>query len=326
MPPIRIGVIGLGYWGTKVVGEYLDLSRREVGVELVKVCDMNPDVLRSCAIKFQIPEDRLSNNPAEIMESSEIDAIHIATPNPTHFPLCKEALQRGKHVLVEKPMALTSRDAFRLARLAEEENLILQVGHIFRFNNALRKAKQLIGSGVIGEIFYCDISWAIYQPFPDRGIIFDLAAHPVDILNFLLDEWPISVDVLGSNFVNKEKDNEDTAFAFAEFPDGVLARLFMTWVQHGQKTRTVTVVGSKGTLVVDALNQKIVSYGTDDRPEDIIVEVNNTIGDMVSHFGHCIESGQASANSALVGALVVRSLEAMKESLRKKGRIAIVPN
>lgn len=301
------------------------MSHREAGVELAKVCDTNSDVLRLCATKLQIAENRLSNNPTEIMESPNIDAIHIATPNPTHFPLSKYALEHGKHVLVEKPMALTSRDAFRLARLAEEKNMVLQVGHIFRFNNGLRKAKQLIEGGVIGKIFYCDVNWTIYQLFPDRGIVFDLAAHPVDILNFLLDEWPVNVYGLGSNFVNKERDNEDTAFVFAEFPGGVLAKLSMTWVQHGPKTRRVTIVGSKGTLVVDALNQKVTAYGGDDHAEDVPVEANNTIGDMVAHFGQCIAEGRASANSALVGALVVRTLEATKESLKKKERISIGP-
>lgn len=325
--PVKIGLIGLGYWGKKLLCEYQDLSHLEGGIELTKVCDTSNEVLEFCSRKYQLAEDLLVNNPTDVIESENVDAIHIATPNSTHFPLCLEALERGKHVLVEKPMALTSRDAFRLARLSEERNLVLQVGHVFRFNSALKKAKQLIDSGKIGDVHFCDVSWTTYtKPFVDRGIIFDLAAHPVDILNFLLNEWPTAVYVVGANFVGEDSRFEDTALAITEFPQSLIAKIFVTWVQHGPKTRTITIVGSKGTLFLDALNQTMTSFSSEDEPENVPIEANNTIGDMISHFCACVTSGKASTNSALVGALVVRSLEAMREGLKKKERITIVPD
>ncbi len=324
--PVRVGIVGLGYWGQRLLTEYVNLSRATRLVEIVKICDKDRGILSSSAKKSGIEAVKLTMDAEEVMKSEQINAVHIATPNPTHYQLCLQALGRNKHVLVEKPMALSSLEAFRLTRMAEEKSLVLQVGHIFLLNKALKKAKEMIKKDFVGKVHFLDLTWATHmRPFADRGIIFDLAPHPIDILNYLLEEWPTSAYTTGASYASGDAKYEDTAFSILEFPQNVLAKITLTWIQHGPKTRSVTVVGSKNTLVIDALSQTIRSYGSNEAGKDLRLRPNNTIQDMILHYVACIEGKGAPANSALVGALVVRTLEAMSEGLKRKIRVPVLP-
>ena len=196
-----------------------------------------------------------------VLHSEDIDAVHIALPTSLHYTVARAALEAGKHVLLEKPMASSSREAFKLASLAEEKGLVLQVGHIFRFNSALRMVRKMLHEGVVGRVFYAKLEWTVDKiPPGERDIVFDLAPHPVDVLNYLLDEWPSSVEAVGESYVRKKELLEEMAFINLEFPDRILANVYLSWIQHGGKDRVVRVVGEKGTLFCDALNQTVTLH------------------------------------------------------------------
>ena len=126
---VNVAVIGAGYWGKKVISEYLALAKDDPSTSLLRVCDVQDQNLRHCGEVFQFPKDQLENSYKELLHSSDVDAVHICTPNETHYQICREALMAGKHVLLEKPMTLNSRQAFELMNLAEKEKLVLQESH-----------------------------------------------------------------------------------------------------------------------------------------------------------------------------------------------------
>jgi predicted dehydrogenase len=155
----NVAVIGAGYWGKKVINEYLQLARDDVKVGLSMVCDIKNENLAYCQKEYGISERKLSLSYEEAFNSGSVDAVHICTPNETHHEICKQALMAGKHVLLEKPMAMCAKDAWELVGLAEHNHLILQVGHIFRFNNALRTVRDLVTQNYFGTLYYLKLQW-----------------------------------------------------------------------------------------------------------------------------------------------------------------------
>jgi len=144
---IGVAVVGVGYWGRKLVEEYLLLSKRRSDVELVAVADVSKERLMRISSEFGLPTSMLYADHHELLGDDRVDAVHIATPNETHFRIARDFLEAGKHVLLEKPMATSSREAFKLARMAEELDLVLLVGHIFRFKTPLRRPGTLSRRG-----------------------------------------------------------------------------------------------------------------------------------------------------------------------------------
>jgi len=307
--PVGVGIIGAGYWGKKLVQEYLASERNKHYVKLLKICDISLAPLLECEAKFSVNYKQLTQKVENIMEDPKISAIHISAPNHTHYPLAKMALEAGKDVLVEKPISLSSRQAYELVDLASSRERVLHVGHIYRFNSALHAAGQALETGAIGKVFYVRVQWTDQAFFPDRDIIFDLGAHPVDILNQLLQAWPTQVSGLGRAY-RSFKDQEEVAYVIAEFQGGVFAHIELSWL-HPTKVREVTIVGSQGTLVVDCLNQRAVRY-SQGNIDDLPILANNTIEseidwfiDSVRHRSHSIESG-------LIGARTVEVLEKIR--------------
>jgi predicted dehydrogenase len=151
---INLALFGSGYWGSKLATEYLELDKENEKFNFFGIVDPDRERLREIKEKLNLSSDLLFEDVEECLHSHEINAIHVATPNETHYSIAHEALSQGKHVLLEKPMAMTSRDCFKLARLAERNGRLLLVGHIFRFNSALDKAKQLLEEKQIGDVNY----------------------------------------------------------------------------------------------------------------------------------------------------------------------------
>ena len=177
---IKVGVIGVGYWGKKVLREYFDLANENPNVKLVAVCDPMQENLLHAKDNFNVPN--IYNDYKEMLTSPYIDAVHIATPNDTHYPIAKLALESGKHVLVEKPMTKSSIEAYDLIETASKKGKVIQVGHIFRFNNAISELKRLIQTGALGKIFVGKLEWTDkYTPKTETNIIYDLLPHPLDI-------------------------------------------------------------------------------------------------------------------------------------------------
>jgi predicted dehydrogenase len=322
---VKIAVIGAGYWGEKLIEEYLKLSNKPT-VKLSAIIDKNRERLNYIKDKHNLPDKILHSEFQEFLKyDNEVDAVHIATPNETHYQIALEALERGKHVLLEKPMTTSSRSAFKLAREAEKRGAVLLVGHIFRFNNAVNMAKSLIENKTLGKIYYLNIRWTTYmQNLPERDIVFDLAPHPIDIINHLLEEWPINVYSKAKSFKRRLKGLEESAFITMEMPEDTVAGITLSWIQSGAKTRTVEIVGENSTLYVDALNQKVQLYDNNNNKSEIQIEVNNTIEAMIKHFIDRIINESPPINSPLIGAITVHILEKIRESIEKNSIIDVM--
>ena len=319
---VNVAVIGAGCWGKKVIREYLQLARSDSKVNLLMVCDLNDENLRCCNKKFHVPAKNLTKEYKEVVGSNDVDAVHICTPNETHYQICKEALSAGKHVLLEKPMALHAKDAWELVGIAESRSLILQVGHIFRFNNALRMMRDLIAQNYFGDLYYLKLQWTTLMPSPlNRDIIFDLGPHPVDILNYLLKKWPIKADCKARAY--RRKLLEELAYITMEFDGGLLAHVELSWLQPG-KVRQLTVIGMERCASVDCLNQSVGIYENGDGDKfNLDVARNNTILDEVSHFVESIRGNKNSNNLGSVGAETVAVLESLKRSLEEERTVKI---
>jgi len=308
---VGVAVIGAGYWGTKLVREYKS-AQQKGNVGVLKLCDSSLAALIAHKEPFSIFDGLMTLKVDRLIADPKISAVHIATPNRTHYTIAKTALEAGKDVLIEKPMTLHSSEAYELVDLADSLGRVLHVGHIFRYNSAMRTACQLLKSGTIGRVFYVRIQWTDSSYFPDRDIVFDLGPHPVDVLNQLLDAWPTQVSGFARAYRNA-KENPEVAYGIAEFADGVFAHMELSWLQPG-KVREATVMGSQGKLVIDCLRQH-VSVTTGDKTEMIPVTANNTIEAEIEHFIDCVAKRDTSTKSALIGAHTVDVLEKIRASM-----------
>jgi predicted dehydrogenase len=319
---VRMAVIGAGYWGTKLVHEYSLLSKAIDGVSLDWVADISSERLN--VLRLQLGNDCVNfcNDYREVLRDSKIDAVHIALPNHLHYEAAKLALELGKHVLVEKPLTTSSKQALELADLAEEKRLVLQVGHIFRFNNSLRKVKEILAQEVLGPVFYARLEWATwFSPPSDRDIVFDLGPHPIDVLHYVLDSWPITLNAVGKSYLRGEEGKEEMMFVNLEFPRGILASVYASWIDRGAKERSLRLVGEKASLECDALNQTVAVSSPEEKMVRIDVSANNTIRDMQLHFLGRIRGSRSELNGAMVGVTTVQILEAITQSIRTRSPV-----
>lgn len=312
---MNVAIIGVGYWGKKIATEYSYLSKKDAQINLYAVCDVFDENLEFCKEKLEIPHQTKSLK--EIFENDEIDAVHICTPSETHYEICKEALEHGKHVTVEKPMTLNSLEAIKLVDLAYQKKLVLSVGHIFRFDAAIEKAKSLLEQGWFGDVYWMKFTWtALMPPMVGRDIITDLAPHPFDILNFLTNDWPNKVTCVAK--AHRKGQQEETAHITCEFPNNLLAHIEVSWLNPERK-REVQIMGSERFTKIDCVTQKITGY-ENEKFFDMPNVRSNTIGDELSYFVNCVRqqtSNQVSVNknNGLVGANVVKLLELTKKSM-----------
>lgn len=312
--PVSVAVLGAGYWGRKVMSEYMRLGVECSSMRLAAVCDLKEENLQFANERLGVDKDLLSTEYNEVLSRADIDAVHICTPNETHYQFCKEALAAGKHVLLEKPMALCARDAWELVGLAEFKHLCLQVGHIYRFNNAIKKIRELSTMNYFGQLYYLKLQWTTWMPSPlGRDIIFDLGPHPVDIVNFLLGKWPSRVSCTARAY--RRKLLEEVAYLTMQFDDEVMAHVELSWLQPG-KVRELNVMGSERSAIVDCLNQTVRIY-EDNNGHNFSLDVikNNTILDEVCHFINSILEKNNHGNPGAIGAGNVAVLESLKKSI-----------
>ncbi len=330
---MKIAVIGCGYWGPNLARNFNNLSECDLAV----CCDADADKLTR--IKKLFPEIVTTTRVDEVIEDPTIDAVTIATPVASHFYLASQCLQNGKHVLVEKPMAATSRECLELIRLAEEANLVLMVGHTFEYSVPINKMKEIVESGELGEIYYLNFQRLNLGPYrSDVNVVWDLAAHDVSILQYLLGKAPTGVNAHGQAFL--KPDHEDVAIAALHFENGVTAYINDSWIDP-HKVRRGTIVGSRKMLYYDdiSLQEKIKIF---DKGYDIPAEEYNSFGEFhlscrygdintpridekeplqseCKHFVDCINGNGSVRSDGWSGARVVRVLEAITESIRKNG-------
>jgi UDP-N-acetylglucosamine 3-dehydrogenase len=316
---VSLAVIGAGYWGRKTVAEYLQLAKVDPDFNLAYACDLKEDNLVYCRDVLHVAESQLTADYEAVLKSPDVDAVHICTPNEMHHHFGLQALDSGKNVLIEKPMALTPEDAWEMVAAAEKRRLCLQVGHIYRFNNAIKKIRELVAEGYFGDLYYLKLQWTTWMPSPlGRDIIFDLGPHPIDIMHFLLQRWPVKVGCTAESY--RRPSLEEVAYFNLDFGDRLMAIVELSWLQPG-KVRELNVIGSKRSATVDCLDQKIRVFEDNNGGNfSIDVPFNNTIFDEVSHFVRSIRDESNHKNPGPVGAGNVAVLESLKRSL-KQGRL-----
>ncbi len=331
MKEVKVGVIGSGYWGPNLIRNFVSLPESH----LVGVADLRQE--RLAHIKSTYPTVHVTDDYWE-MFSMDLDAVVVATPPTTHFSIARDCLQHGLHVLVEKPLALNSRDAEELIEIAERKGLTLMVGHTFEYNPAVRELRRIIRSGELGKIHYVDavrVNLGLFQP--DLNVVWDLAPHDISILHYILDMEPLKVSAQGAECVVEGK--HDIAYLNLEFEDNVLAHVRVSWLDPS-KVRRITVVGSKKMVVYDDVEPveklKIYDKGVEtpayaDSYQDF--QFSYRQGDVVSpalhwseplkeecqHFLQSIVKGKRPQSDGRVGLKVVRVLEAAERSLRRGG-------
>lgn len=330
MSKIKVGVIGAGYWGPNLIRNFVETPLADV----VGVADLSQDRLRH--IKSRYPEIEVTTDYRELFRLG-VEAVVIATPPPSHHKLAHEALSSGLHVLVEKPLTLSSEDALDLTELAERNGLVLMAGHTFVYNPAVRALKELIVSGELGSIYYIDAVRTNLGLFQSKtNAIWDLAPHDISILLYLLDENPTSVTANGGTCI--WKDVYDLAYIHLKFPSQTLANMRVSWLDP-QKIRQITVVGSKKMVLYDDVapeKLRIYDKGIDIPPyTDTFGEfqLSYRYGDIVipplptteplrlecEHFLDCITNHKTPLTDGRAGLNIVRILEAIDQSLSNQG-------
>jgi predicted dehydrogenase len=321
---LNLAVIGAGYWGAKLIAEYSALSNKGYDVRLHAIADNSSERLQNIGKRFSLPSSILKNDYNEVFDDPEIDGVHIATPNETHYEIAMKAIAAGKNVLLEKPMCLTSSDAFKLARYAEKSNVVLLIGYIFRFNNAIDKLKQMVERKEIDGCRCVELRWvSAMPPPPGRDIIFDLAPHPIDILNHIFEEWPSEVYVKGRSYDRKKSGLEEVAFVAMDFPLDIIVSLTLSWIHHGPRERTIFMITENGAIKTEAVEQTITLY-ENGQTKEIPLQRNNTIEGEITHFIDRIRDNVPPLNSSLVGVMNVKVLEAMSKSLQENKATSVI--
>jgi predicted dehydrogenase len=328
---INLAVVGYGYWGPNIVRNVME--RPELG--LWGLCEMDPQ--RVAKFSERYPGVRTTGSFDEALADPSVDAVSIATPPRTHYALVKQALEAGKHVLVEKPMATHADEAEELVELAEREGLVLMPGHTFLYSPAVNKVRALIDSGELGEIYFITSSrmnLGIYQP---DGVVNDLAPHDLSILLYWLEQRVAMVSASGSTVF--QDGVPETAFLTLSFEHGPTANVQLSWLAP-HKVRQTIVVGSKRMVVYDdaAIDGAVRIYdrGVDFtepsnfgeyqltyRSGDMVVprlDAAEPLGLELADFAHSIETGDEPRSHARLGVEIVRILEAAHESLTSSGK------
>jgi predicted dehydrogenase len=334
---VNIGVIGYGYWGPNLVRNFMEYGESTVGA----VCDLSQD--RLDAVSARYPTVKTTVHPADVIEDTAIDAVVVATPVSSHFDLTMKALQAGKHVLVEKPMAASVKQACRMVEQAEQARKVLMVDHTFVYTGAVRKIKELVEGGDLGQVYYYDsmrINLGLFQH--DVNVIWDLAVHDLAIMEYVLTARPQAVSATGASHVAGQPVN--TAYVTLYMEDGVIGHVNVNWLAPVKIRRTL-IGGSRKMVVYDDLepSEKVKVYDkgvvVSTEPEVLYrTLVGYRTGDMwapqldsteglrveARHFVECIERGTTPLSDGRAGARVVGLLEAATRSMSESGRLVEV--
>ncbi len=330
---INIAVIGCGYWGPNLIRNFSTTP----GARLAAVCDLNETRLKKA--REQNPGLHTTADYAALLAREDLDAVAIATPVSSHFPLAKQALEAGKHVLVEKPMTATVAQAEELVALAAEKNLVLMVDHTFAYTSAVRKIKELVDGGDLGQLLYYDsvrINLGLFQH--DVNVLWDLAVHDLAIMDFALGQEPVAVSATG--LAHLAGQHEDVAYLTCFFESSLIAHFHLNWLSPLKIRRTI-IGGDRKSIVYDDLepSEKLKIYDrgatlNEKTPESVHrTLVDYRMGDMwaphlgqgealraeSTHFIECIEQGKTPITDGQAGLRVVRILEAANQSLAQRG-------
>ena len=332
---IGVGVIGYGYWGPNLVRNFNDVP----GSRVVAVSDLRAERLVQARNRY--PATKVTEDAREILADSSIDAVVIATPVSTHFNLAMQALHAGKHVLVEKPLAPTSEQCERLIEEAWRCKRVLMVDHTFVYSGAVRKIKELVREGRLGELYYYDsvrVNLGLFQH--DVSVLWDLAVHDLAIMDYVLDSRPFEVSAVGMAHVPGQP--KDVAYVNCFFDGHLIAHFHVNWLAPVKIRRTL-IGGAREMVVYDDLQpsevvkvyNKGITLNNGNGSEGIYqLLVGYRSGDMWApqidgrealrvealHFLDCIINGNQPLTSGQVGLRVVKILEAATLSMGQHGR------
>jgi predicted dehydrogenase len=335
---INIGVVGYGYWGPNVARNF----HSSPGVKLTAVSDISEKRLGLAQSHY--PFIKGLRDSKELIRSKDVDAVAIVTPVFAHYDMAKEALLAGKHIFVEKPFTSTSAQAKELIDLAAKKNLKIMVDHTFLFTGAVRKIKELIDKGELGNLLFYDsvrVNLGLFQH--DINVIWDLAPHDLSIMAYVIDKKPVALAAHGS--IHFQGGLEDIAYVSIEFEgNGFIAHFHVNWLSP-VKVRQTLISGDKKMLVWDDLSPdekvKIYDRGVDIKSSnggakngtyDLLVsyrsgdvhipklESTEALKAEAQYFVECVEKDQEPFNNGQAGLQVVRLLEAADESLKHGGK------
>ena len=333
---VRIAVVGLGYWGPNLVRNLHELPEADVAL----VCDTRREAVAGTTLRY--PSVSGTTRFTRVLNDASIEAVVIATPVGTHYELAAAALEAGKHVFVEKPLAASSAEAMELVRLAVANERVLMPGHTFLYSAPVRMVRSLIEAGELGEIYFVStsrVNLGLHQK--DVSVVWDLGPHDVSILRYWLDESPKLVSARSRGCIVPE--TPDVAFIHLEYPSGTLAHVEVAWLAPSKLRRTA-IVGSRKMVVYDDTSTEPVrifdsgvafrnpesfgEYQLSYRTGDILsprIEVLEPLSLEMADFCRAIRTGAEPVSSARLGVDVVRAIEAIDESLANGGDRVEVP-
>lgn len=332
---IKLGVIGYGYWGPNLVRNFSQVPDAQV----VAVCDQR--AARRALVESIYPSITTVHNAYDLINDPAVDAIAIATPVSTHFELALAALRAGKHVLVEKPLTTTVEQAERLVAEADKQQRVLMVDHTFVYTGAVRKIKEFVDRGSLGQLYYYDsvrVNLGLFQH--DVNVLWDLAVHDLSIMDFVLGERPVMVAATGVAHIAGQPTN--LAYLTCFFEHNLIAHFHVNWLAPVKVRRTL-IGGSDKMVIYDDLEpsekvklyDKGVTVRLGDRPEDVEqLLVGYRAGDMLApqldltealhtealHFVDCIAHNRRPISDGQAGWRIVRILEAASRSMALHGQ------
>lgn len=339
MTATTIGVIGCGYWGPNLLRNFAENE----AAQLRWICDV--DEKRLGAMGRRYPAARTTVDYQTLINDAELDAVAVVTPVATHYQIAKEALAAGKHVLMEKPLTATAREAEELIELAEKNKRVLMVDHTFVYTGAVRKMKEILTSGELGDLLYFDsvrINLGLFQR--DINVLWDLAPHDLSIMDYLIERQPEGVSALGSCHI--EPGIENIAYLVMRFADDFIAHFHFNWLAPVKIRRTL-IAGARKMILYDDIEptekvrvydkgvtanrigdreadyQTLVSYRTGDvwAPK---LDATEALRHVVTEFLDSIRAGRKPLTDGEAGLRVVRILEAAQESIKQGGNYRLL--
>lgn len=336
---IKLGIIGCGYWGPNLIRNFSSIN----GVEMAYCADLDEN--RLSHIKSLYPIMEVTKEYSKILNDKKVEAVIVATPVETHHKIVKDALDADKHVLVEKPITNSSKNAIELIKLAEKNKRVLMVDHTFEYSAPVRRVKEILKSNELGRVLTIDMIRVNLGLFQEKiNVIWDLAPHDVSMLLYYLEEMPLTARAIGQSYI---RDGiEDDARITLEFKDKIVANMHVSWLDPC-KIRRTTIVGNKKMLVFDDVAQdekiKIYDKGITIQKNNIPrqpyydtyeqwvltyrsgdvyaprVENKEPLSVMAAHFIDCIKNNNKPLTDGYSGLRVVKVIEAAQESLKKDG-------
>lgn len=340
---INIAQVGCGYWGPNLLRNFVQSNNCDVKI----VADISDE--RLSYVNRVYPHIKITKRYEDILEDNSIDAVVLATPASSHYEISEKIIKKGKHVLVEKPLALKTSEVRNLIKLAEKYKRILMVGHTFEYNTAVHALRAYIKTDELGKVYYIySQRLNLGKVRDDVNAMWNLALHDISILLYVLDSEPVSVSAKGVSYI--QRNIEDVVFITILFENDIVAHIHVSWLDPN-KVRKMTFVGSKKMIVYDDISDykiRIFDKGIDKkniydslgefddfgkfqlihRAGDIFIpkiKFEEPLKVECEHFISCILNGEKPISDGYDGLRVVNLLESASKSLDENGKEILIP-